>query len=248
MGTLCDVDPLLGLERALKRGRRAALVTVTKLDGEPPSRIGLSLAVTENGTTYGTLGCDGFDRAGATDARRAIERGEPFAARYAWDETSHIDVSVQPYRPGQAIGPPAEGPELLIVGTGPVARALERLAEPLGFGARVAADAEAVRTARPGKNTFVVVCGHDEEFSQPALRTLLHSDAPYLGMMGSRRHTGHLLDDLRAAGFPEERITRVHTPIGLDLGAETPEEIALSAIAQIVAVRRGGSARPLDSR
>lgn len=242
------MDPQLGLERALERGRRAALVTVTKLDGEPPSRVGLSLAVTENGTTYGTLGCDGFDRAGAADARRAIERGEPLTARYAWDETAHIEVAVRPYRPGEVIGAPAARPELLIVGSGPVARALERLAEPLGFGARVAADPEAVRSARPGPNTYVVVCGHDEEFSQPALRTLLRSDAPYLGMMGSRRHTGHLLDDLRAAGFPEERVSRVHSPIGLDLGAETPEEIALSTIAQIVAVRRGGSARPLDSR
>ncbi len=242
------MDPLVGLQRALKRGRRAALVSVTALDGSPPSRVGLSLAVTENGTTYGTLGCDGFDRAGAADARRAIERGETLTARYAWDDSSHIEVAVRPYRPGEEVASSVAAPELLIVGEGPVARALERLAEPLGFAARVARDPQAVRGARPGRNTYVIVCGHDEEFSQPSLRALLASEAPYLGMMGSRRHTGHLLDELRAAGFAEDHLARVHSPVGLDLGAETPEEIALSALAQIVALRRGGSGRPLDSR
>ena len=70
------------------------------------------------------------------------------------------------------------------------------------------------------------------------LRALLRTDAPYLGMMGSRRHTGHLLAELRGAGVDEERIARVHSPVGLPIGAETPEEIALSALAQVVAVRR----------
>ena len=242
------MDPLVGLERALKRGRRAALVTVTALDGEPPSRVGLSLAVTENGTTYGTLGCDGFDRSGAADALRAIERGEALTSRYAWDESAHIQVAVRPYAPGERVEASTGAPELLVVGSGPVARALERLAEPLGFGVRVAADARAVRDARPGAQTYIVICGHDEEFSQPSLRTLLSSDAPYLGMMGSRRHTGHLVDELRAAGYAEERLSCVHSPVGLDLGAETPEEIALSALAQIVALRRGGSGKALDPR
>ncbi len=242
------MEPLAALEQALRRGRRAALVTVTKTDGAPPSRVGLSLTVTENGTTFGTLGCDGFDRSGAADALDAIARGEPRSARYDWDESSRIEVAVRPYRPGDAVEGAAHTLELLIVGSGPVARALEQLAPTLGFGVRTATDAETVRGARPGARTYVVICGHDEEFSQPALRELLSSEAPFLGMMGSRRHTGHLVDDLRAAGFAEERIARVRTPVGLDLGAETPEEIALSALAQIVALRRGGSGRALDSR
>ncbi len=219
-----------------------------EIDGSPPSRVGLSLAVTENGTTFGTLGCDGFDRAGAADALAAIARGEPLTASYDWDESSRIAVAVRPYRPGDPVGALAVAPELLIVGDGPVARALEKLAEALGFGVRVAADARAVREASPGPQTYVIVCGHDEEFSQPSLRALLGSEAPYLGMMGSRRHTGHLLGDLRASGFSDAQLGRVHSPVGLDLGAETPEEIALSALAQIVALRRGGTGRPLDAR
>ncbi len=90
-----------------------------------------------------------------------------------------------------------------------------------------------------------MIAGRDREFSQAALRILLLSDAPYLGMMGSRRHTGGLLDELRAAGISDRSLARVHTPVGLDLGAQTPEEIALSAIAHVVAVRRGRNGSPL---
>jgi len=90
-----------------------------------------------------------------------------------------------------------------------------------------------------------VIAGHDPEFSQAALRTLLSSDAPYLGMMGSRRHTGGLLEELRTSGHSKKSLARVHTPVGLDLGAQTPEEIALSALAHVIAVRRGRSGSPL---
>ena len=115
-----------------------------------------------------------------------------------------------------------------------------------------AGDADRLRTfakelvkLRLGPESYVVIAGHDREFSQAALRILLLSEAPYLGMMGSRRHTGGLLDELRAAGISDRSLARVHTPVGLDLGAQTPEEIALAAIAHIVAVRRGRSGSPL---
>ena len=131
---------------------------------------------------------------------------------------------------------------MLIVGGGPVARALETLARTVGLNVRTAAPADELEA---GPSTVVVICGHDEEASQPALRRLISSPAPYLGMMGSRRHTGHLLEELRAAGHSASSLARVHTPVGLDLHAETPEEIALSALAHIVAVRRNGTGAPL---
>lgn len=260
------MEPREVVARALESGKRAALVTVVGLEGEPPSKPGASLGVLEDGTVHGTLGCDGFDRFGAADALRAIAQGAPLRATYDWDESSRIAVEVRPYRPGERLDVEDERPELLVVGTGPVARALVQLARPLGFRVRVAAgpgdtsredlrgadevvrvpDAGALARVDAGPRTYVVICGHDEEFSQPALRRLLRTDAPYLGMMGSRRHTGHLLDELRAQGFDAERIARVRSPVGLDVGAETPEEIALSALAQIVALRRGGSGRPLS--
>jgi xanthine dehydrogenase accessory factor len=171
-------------------------------------------------------------------------------------------VEVRPFSPGETVPGATSRSELVVVGAGPVARALIVLGRALGFHVRVvtrertdeAADADErfvvsdaveLATIGVGPESYVVIAGHDREFSQASLRALLASSSPYLGMMGSRRHTGHLLDELRAAGHSDASLARVHTPMGLDLGAQTPEEIALSALAQVVAVRRGRSGAPL---
>ncbi len=236
------MDPLVAARDALARGERVVVVTVTGIEGEPPSREGLAFAYVEGGRTFGTLGCDGFDRAAAADAVRALESSMPLQAAYDWDAGSRIRVVVKPLRPDDPVPGAAADAEVLIVGGGPVARALEALARTVGFRVRTAAPTDGPEA---GPNTYVVICGHDEEASQPTLRRLVASPAPYIGMMGSRRHTGHLLDELRAAGHSDISLARVHTPVGLDLHAETPEEIALSALAHIVAVRRNGTGAPL---
>lgn len=262
------MDPVRAVREALGRGERAALLTVVETHGKPPSKPGMQLAVLEDGTTYGTLGCDGFDQAGAADGTRCIADGA-LESRYEWDGKSHVLVKVTPYSPGERVGAGSRDiPELLIVGVGPVARALVALGEPLGFQVRVAAgpvapglddfegadeviltpDVRSVAALRPGSNTYVVICGHDKEFSQPVLEALLRSDAPYLGIMGSHRHTGHLAEDLRRIGFDDQAIARVHSPVGLDIGSETPEEIALSALAEIIAYRRGRPVRSIATR
>lgn len=236
------MDPLAAARDALANGKRAVVATVTGIEGEPPSREGLAFTYLEDGRTFGTLGCDGFDRAAAADAARALKGSKPLDATYDWDPGSRIRVEVRPLSPGDRV-PGVDGEaEVLVVGGGPVARALEALADTVGFRVRSAAPTDQLEA---GPDTYVVICGHDEEASQPALRRLLSSPAPYLGMMGSRRHTGHLLEELRAAGHGESSLARVHTPVGLDLRAETPEEIALAALAQIVAVRRKGTGGPL---
>jgi xanthine dehydrogenase accessory factor len=255
------VEPRAAVREALERGERAALVTVTGTEGDPPSREGMALGVIADGATFGTLGCDGFDRSGATDAARALREGIRLERTYDWDRSSRVRVEVRPFAPGESVPGSSARPELIVVGTGPVARALVAIGKVLGFTVRAVtlgqADAPGaderivVRGAADlasigaGPESYVVIAGHDREFSQEALRTLLASEAPYLGMMGSRRHTGHLLEELRAAGTSERSLARVHTPVGLDLGAQTPEEIALSALAHIVAVRRGRSGSPL---
>jgi len=250
------MEPRAAVREALERGERAALVTVTGLEGDPPAREGMALGVLESGASFGTLGCDGFDRSGATDAARALREHIRLERTYDWDDSSRIRVEVRPFAPGEAVPGAVGRPELLVVGGGPVGRALLALGKVLGFHLRfvthgassdgsiadervVVHDAAEIAKLAIGSDTYVVIAGHDREFSQAALRMLLSSDAPYLGMMGSRRHTGGLLEELRGVGHSDESLGRVHTPVGLDLGAQTPEEIALSALAHVVAVRRG---------
>jgi len=255
------VDARAAVREALERGERAALVTVTGLEGSPPSSEGMALGVVASGARFGSLGCDGFDESGEHDAMRALREGVRLERSYDWDETARIRVEVRPFAPGETVPGSTARPELVVIGTGPVARALARIGKVLGFSIRVvsvgpsdAPDPDenvVVRSAaeltrlRLGTESYVVIAGHDREFSQAALRILLLSDAPYLGMMGSRRHTGGLLDELRVAGISDHALARVHTPVGLDIGAQTPEEIALAAIAHVVAVRRGRNGSPL---
>ena len=249
------------VREALDRGERAALVTVTGLEGSPPSREGMALGVLESGARFGSLGCDGFDESGEHDAMRALRERVRLERTYDWDEASRVRVEVRPFSPGETVPGSTARPELIVIGTGPVARALGAIGKVLGFAIRVVSIGQSdladpderivVRNAaelarlKVGPESYVVIAGHDREFSQQALRILLLSEAPYLGMMGSRRHTGGLLDELRAAGIPDRSLARVHTPVGLDLGAQTPEEIALAAIAHVVAVRRGRTGSPL---
>ena len=100
------------MREALDRGERAAIVTVTGLEGDPPSREGMALGVLESGATFGTLGCDGFDRSGAADAARALGQKIRLERSYDWDASSRIRVDVRPFEPGETVPGNVERPEL----------------------------------------------------------------------------------------------------------------------------------------
>ncbi len=156
-------------------------------------------------------------------------------------------------------------PSLIILGGGHVGLALARLALPLGYQVTVAddreeysrperfpAEAEVVRTgrdyvlpersARPGRDRYVAVVSRCWESDLAALRPWLAAAAPparYLGLIGSGRKVRGVFEKLRSEGIPEETLSRVHAPIGLSIGAVTPEEIAVAILAEMIAVRRG---------
>ena len=100
---------------------------------------------------------------------------------------------------------------------------------------------EAMKKIAIDNSTFVVILTHDPKFDLPALRSVLRQDAGYIGAIGSRKTNQNRFDALRAEGFTEEQLARVHGPIGLDLGGRGAEETALGILAEITAVRFGGS-------
>jgi xanthine dehydrogenase accessory factor len=100
---------------------------------------------------------------------------------------------------------------------------------------------EAMKKLTIDNSTFVVILTHDPKFDLPALRSVLKEDAGYVGAIGSRKTNQNRFDALRAEGFTEEQLARVHGPIGLDLGGRGAEETALGILAEITAVRFGGS-------
>jgi len=149
---------------------------------------------------------------------------------------------------------------LVIVGAGQIAMTLTRLARELDMHTiiidgreryatnarfpdadeiRVGMPSEIVAEIAPTKNVAVVLVAHDYKYELPVLRQVLRSPVGYIGLLGSRKRGAAVRDMLTGEGFAADELARVHTPIGIDLGGKRPEEVALSILAEIVAVRNG---------
>ena len=215
------------LARRLARGEEVVLATVIKLDGEPPSQPGAKLLMSRDVALAGTLGCSEFDTAALGDSTAITQGGSPQTKTYRHDLGS-IDVYLEPY---------AAAPALVVFGSTPVARALVRWAPEVGFRSHLAEHANDFDPH--GGELYVVHTNHDAPDLVDALEKVLPLHPRFIGLVGSRRHTGHHLEALRAKGVAEDVISRIQTPVGLDIGARTPEEIALSILAGLVALRRG---------
>ena len=221
---------------------RAALVTV--ISG---SELGAKLLVRADGSSEGTLGSDELDRAGLSAAEELLwaERSE---TRECGETLLFVDVV-------------APAPRLVVFGAVDYSAALCRLARAAGWRSYVCdprsqfatperfPDADEVIVAWPeeafariggiDRATYIAVLTHDPKLDDAALSIALKSDAAYVGAMGSRRAQAQRRERLLAAGLDEALLERVAAPIGLDLGAVSPEETALSIMSEVVAVRNG---------
>jgi xanthine dehydrogenase accessory factor len=242
------------LAARLARGEELVLATVIKLDGGPPSRTGAKLLMSRDAALAGTLGCSEFDSAALADAARIADGDSPQQRTYRHDLGS-IDVYLEPY---------AAPPMLLIFSATPIARALLDWAQAIGFTAlMVETRPERIKGAgwppliiksldelppTLGHELYVVHTDHDAPDLVQALEKVIPLNPRFIGLVGSRRHTGHHLEALRAKGVPEAVIARIQSPVGLDLGAVNPAEIALSILAGLVAQRRGRAGGWLQNR
>ena len=229
---------------------RAALVTVVE-GGD----VGAKLLVRADGETSGGLGDAELDRV-AVEAAEELMWAERSELRRAGDVSLFVDVT-------------APAPRLVIFGAVDYAAALCRLARAAGWRPFVCdprsqfataerfPDAEEVIAAWPepafarlggiDRATYIAVLTHDPKLDDAALEIALRSEAPYVGAMGSRRAQAQRRERLLAAGVEEELLGRIAAPIGLDLGALTPEETALSIMSEVVAVRNGREGGRLSS-
>jgi molybdenum cofactor synthesis domain-containing protein len=217
--------------------------TAVRVHGSPPCRVGQQIVIGPGGPLEGTLGCAEFDSAAVADAPRVLAGGEPAFRTYD-HELGSVEVFLQP-----RLGPPT----LLVLSSTPVALELLRAARPLGYRTvlvepraervtphhRAAADAvsDRVDVFPLTADTDAICTDHDAPSVAESVAFLLRSPARFVGVMGSRRHVGPHMEALRAMGFSEDDLARVRTPVGLDLGASTPAEIALSIAAGLLAAR-----------
>lgn len=235
--------------------RPVVLATVT--DG--PARRGAALAVWPD-TVSGSLGTSGLDAAVTADARGELAQGATGLRHYGpRGERREDDVTVFLH----SFAPP---PRMLVFGAIDFAAAVARIGAFLGYlvtvcdarpvfadprrfpdGVEVVVDwpHRYLRSTDTDERTVMCVLTHDPKFDVPLLEVALRRPAAYIGVMGSRRTHEDRLARLRETGLGETELARLRSPIGLDLGARTPEEVAVSIAAEVVALRWGGTGAPL---
>jgi xanthine dehydrogenase accessory factor len=236
-------------------------VTVIRARGSTPQRTGAKMLVFPDGRMVGTIGGGCYENDAFWKAREAIVSGKSAILHYELNDDfaqenglvcgGQMDVHIDPLEPT---------PHLFIVGAGHVGWHLGKLATDTGFRVHVVDDrekfanverfpdaeevvAEAIpdwlhRTELP-PSAFVVVVTRGHTHDLDAMRALAARDLRYLGLIGSRAKVRRIYDILLEEGMPAECLGRVHAPIGVDIGAVTPAEIAISIMAELVAVRRG---------
>jgi xanthine dehydrogenase accessory factor len=258
-------DVLEAALRAAQAGEPAALVTIVATEGSTPRKAGARMLVHGDGRLLGSVGGGRLEAELAARARVSLETGRPelFAFELTAEATGEnglvcggtVRAFIEPLEPT---------PTLCLFGAGHVSAALAGLARPLGFRVEVADDradlasperfpgadrilVESLGVAASqmslGSHSYAVVATRGVASDTEALRALVGKGVRFLGLLGSRKKAAQIFEGLRGEGLPAEELNRIRTPLGLAIGAQTPEEIAVSILAEMIAVRRGASPR-----
>ncbi len=228
------------------RSARTPFVVATVVRAQRPTsvRSGDAALVLGDGTIEGFVGGACAEQSVRLHALRAMETGEALLLRILPGDgdapAAEGAVTVQnPCLSGGSLEiflePVTAAPRVLVVGETPIASALVRLGAGLDLEMVAAPGAE----AEPAEGDLALVVAAHGRDELHALRLGLAAGLPYVGLVASRVRGAAVADELRAEGVAEERVAALETPAGLDIGARTPAEIALSILARIVAVRRG---------
>ena len=242
------------LRHAIEREGEVALAT-----GLIGTVAGAKVLIASDGLRAGSLGDPLLDDMVVSDALDMLRQAETGTRTYPSGD-SEVDIFIESYLPAR---------RLVIVGAAHIAIPLESFARELGYRTTIIdarplfatrerfphADElivgwpdEALATMPLGPQTDIVLLAHDPKFEVPALDVALRSRAAYIGAIGSRKTSAERRARLRASGYDEEQVARVHGPVGLEIGAKTPAEIAVSILAEIIAVSEGRDRRRIPWR
>jgi len=247
---------LAELLKSVDEGRSVALVTVVKANGDYAAALGRRALVWLDRDPLGALNLGRLEARALTDAALALTQRQPQMLTYD-DDQVELFVEVQ-RRP----------PTLIVVGAGHVAQPLATLGKLIDFEVVVIDDrpqfANAERFPQADRviaapfrptlrdwpidaDTFIVLVTRGHSHDVECLLEVLDSPARYIGMIGSKRRVRAVFDLLeKEQGIPREKFDRVYAPVGLDIGAESPAEIAVCIIAEVIKVYRGGRAESLS--
>ena len=247
-----------------KNNSSAALCTVVRSEGSTPRHVGSKMLVYPDGKFVGTVGGGELESRVLQAALTSLKTASAQNLTYTMADPSRgdpgvcggtVEVFVEPILPTAMI---------VVIGGGHVGKAVVHLAKWLGFRVAVSDDradfcnpesipgadayypvpmAELPNQFQVTRQTYLVVTSRGSAIDAAGMPSLLESEAAYIGVIGSRRRWLTTVKALKEKGVAEERIARVHSPMGLELNAETPEEIAVSIMAEILMLREKGTGR-----
>jgi xanthine dehydrogenase accessory factor len=243
-------EVILELAQAIKSGQKVVMATVISAHGGTPVRAGARILVDKEGIISGTVGGGKLEKTVIADCLELHKSGGAKTAHYSLTEKGkdalgmicggEVEVFMETFEPK---------PKLIIVGGGHIGRVLKRLGETVEYEVSVV-DVEPELSTVPDlskitldNNSYVVLITSSYKSDEAALRHVLNYPVAYIGMIASRTKSKIILKRLRDDGYKEEQITNLYTPIGLDLGGRSPQEIGLAILSEIVAVRNGGTGR-----
>lgn len=245
----------------MKQNKSLAMVMITKIEGSTPRKEGSAMALLEDGRTIGTIGGGTLEIVATKKAEECIKEGKSKAFHFQLndDEGSlHMkcggtaEVFIKVFAPRD---------KLLIVGGGHIALELYQLGSMMGFHTVIFEDREEYVSPERfpkadelilgpvderlgnysvNENCYIVIITRGHRYDESALRSVINSNARYIGMIGSKNKTQYVMDQMRSNGIAQDRIDRVYSPIGIALGGETPVEIAFSIMAEIMLVKNNG--------
>jgi xanthine dehydrogenase accessory factor len=246
---------------AQRGGTPAALATVIRARGSVPRHETSKMLVFADGRIVGTVGGGELENRTIEEAKQVIQLGSPRIISHSLVDPSRGDAGVCGGEVEVFIEPILPAPTLLIIGAGHVGRALAHLAKWMGYHIVVTDDrsdlcthdfipdadefvvgptAEALSKIQIDHQTYIASVTRGYLYEVDSLPVLLQTSASYIGVIGSKRRWAMAVKDLHAKGITDEALARVHAPIGLEIQAETPEEIAIAVMAEIIMTRRGG--------
>jgi xanthine dehydrogenase accessory factor len=249
-----------------RESRAAVLATIVRDRGSVPRRSGTRMIIFPDGQTEGTIGGGEMEARVVQEALQALQEHRPRLLQYTLSDPAGGDPGVCGGEIEVFVEPLAMRPTLVVVGGGHVGKAVAHLGRWLGFRLVVSDDRpefctpDAVPDADQyiqcelsdlpsrlpvNENTYLVLATRGVPVDVEGLPSLLSHAAAYIGIIGSRKRWETTRQELLARGVPEADLRRVTSPMGLELNAETPEEIAVSILAQIIQQRRQGTGEPM---
>lgn len=258
---MADLSIMKKAIEEIDSGNELAIATITKSEGSTPRGKGTSMIVLRDGSIHGTIGGGALEKHVIGLCIVAIKEGQSESVDLPLDSKGvemicggGVEVFIDVYK---------IKPKLLIVGGGHVGYALYKIASLLDFDITIFEDREefltperfplakelvlgnvreTLKNYKIDENSYIVIVSRSHNYDQESLEEVVNSNAKYIGSMGSKRKIITMMDNLRELGFLEESLNKVYAPIGLNIAAESPEEIAMSIMSEILLVKNQGSA------